>query len=217
MGRSASPHTRYRKARLYRFNGVAVHDGLPAYRRYPVQHGLCNAHHIRELTGIAEAGGQEWATRMAGLLVEMLVAVNEAKTSGKTSLNKRTLRGYRRRYRRIIGNGIDHNPLPPPTGKRGRPTMGPVRSLLKRLETNRDDVLRFASDFRVPWDNNEAERGVRMVKLQRKISGCWRSQDGAEAFLATRSYIGTARKQGKNALEAFNGLFAGTPWLPTTP
>ena len=95
--------------------------------------------------------------------------------------------------------------------------MGPVRSLLKRLETNRDDVLRFASDFRVPWDNNEAERGVRMVKLQRKISGCWRSQDGAEAFLATRSYIGTARKQGKNALEAFNGLFAGTPWLPTTP
>ena len=199
------------------FNGVAVHDGLPAYRRFPVQHGLCNAHHVRELTGIAEAGGQEWAERMAGLLVEMLVAVNEAKAAGKMSLNKRTLRGYRRRYRRIIHDGIERNPLPPPTGKRGRPAMGPVRSLLKRLETNQDDVLRFATDFRVPWDNNEAERGVRMVKLQQKVSGCWRSPQGAQAFLAMRSYIGTARKQGKNALDAFDDLFAGDPWLPATP
>ena len=196
---------------------VAVHDGLPAYRRYPVQHGLCNAHHVRELTGITEAGGQEWAQRMAALLVELLVAVNEAKALGRAGLNKPVLRGYRRRYRRIIHNGMEHNPLPPPTGKRGRPATGPVRSLLNRLETNRDDVLRFASNFHVSWDNNEAERGVRMVKLQQKVSGCWRSPQGAEAFLAMRSYMGTTRKQGKNAPDAFNDLFAGAPWLPATP
>lgn len=95
--------------------------------------------------------------------------------------------------------------------------MGPVRSLLKRLETNQNDVLRFATDFRVPWDNNEAERGVRMVKLQQKVSGCWRSPQGAQAFLAMRSYIGTARTQGKNPLDAFDDLFAGDPWLPATP
>ncbi|WP_427018384.1 IS66 family transposase [Pseudarthrobacter sp. P1] len=129
------------------FNGVAVHAGLPAYRRYPVRHGLCNAHHLRELAGIAEAGGQDWPLRMADLLVEMLVAVDGAKAAGKTSLNKWVLRGYRRRYRRLIARGVGLNPLPPPTGKRGRPAMGPVRSLLKRLDTYEDDVLRFAHDF----------------------------------------------------------------------
>lgn len=144
------------------------------------------------------------------------MALNEAKAAGATCLNKRTLRGYRPRYQRIIHERMEPNPLPPSTGKRGHPAMRPIRSLLKHLDTHRDEVLRFATDFRVPWDNNEAERGVRIVKLQQKISGCWRSPQGAEAFLAMRSYMGTARKQGKNALDAFNDLFAGDPWLPAT-
>ncbi|WP_427019251.1 IS66 family transposase (plasmid) [Pseudarthrobacter sp. P1] len=199
------------------FNGVAVHAGLPAYRRYPVRHGLCNAHHLRELAGIAEAGGQDWPLRMADLLVEMLVAVDGAKAAGKTSLNKWVLRGRRRRYRRLIARGVGLNPLPPPTGKRGRPAMGPVRSLLKRLDTYEDDVLRFAHDFTVSFDNNHAERDVRMVKLQQKVSGSWRSWEGAEAFLAVRSYVGTARKQGKNAGGALRDLFCGNPWIPATP
>lgn len=82
---------------------------------------------------------------------------------------------------------------------------------------NRDDVLRFASDFRVPFSNNEAERGIRMVKLQQKVSGSWRSWDGAEAFLAIRSYVGTACKQGANTLRALQDAFAGDPWIPATP
>jgi len=199
------------------FAGVAVHDGLPAYRKFPVQHGLCDVHHLRELAGIAEATGQQWATGLAELLVEILVAVNEARHAGRTGLNKRVLRGYRRRYRRLVAEGTRLNPLPPPTGKRGRPALGTVRSLLGRLDANRDDVLRFASDLRVPFSNNEAERAIRMVKLQQKVSGSWRSWEGAEAFLAIRSYVGTARKQGANTLRALQDAFAGEPWLPATP
>lgn len=94
--------------------------------------------------------------------------------------------------------------------------MGPVRSLVKRLDDYQDDVLRFATDFRVPF-GNYAERAIRMVKLQQKISGTFRSRGGAEAFLAVRSYVGTALKQGKNVLDALGKLFAGDPWLPATP
>ncbi|RAX45529.1 IS66 family transposase [Arthrobacter sp. AQ5-05] len=199
------------------FNGIAVHDGLPAYRRYPVQHGACNVHHLRELAGIVESGGQDWAQGISELLTEMLVAVNEAKDAGRTGLDKRALRGYRRRYRRLLAQGVVRNPLPPPTGKRGRPAQGPIRSLIRRLDDYQDDVLRFATDFRVPFGNNAAERAIRMVKLQQKISGTFRSRGGAEAFLAVRSYVGTALKQGKNVFDALGELFAGDPWLPATP
>ena len=106
------------------------------------------------------------------------------------------------------------NPPPPRTGKRGRPKLGPAAALLARLDRHRDDVLRFASDFRVPFDNNQAERDVRMAKLQQKISGGWRSESGARAFLAVRSYLSTARKNGQHALAVLRDLFAGWPWLP---
>ena len=109
-------------------------------------------------------------------------------------MNKRVLRGYRLRYERLISEGINLNPLPPPTGERGRPAMGPVRSLLKRLYIYQDEVLRFATDLRVDWSNNEAERSVRMVKLQQNVSGSWRSRAGANDFLASRSCVGPALK-----------------------
>jgi transposase len=112
------------------------------------------------------------------------------------------------------GRGQRLNPPPPRTGKRGRPKLGPAAALLARLDRHRDDVLRFASDFRVPFDNNQAERDVRMVKLQQKISGGWRSESGARAFLAVGSYLSTARKNGQHALAVLRDLFAGRPWLP---
>ncbi|MBP2376040.1 IS66 family transposase [Paeniglutamicibacter psychrophenolicus] len=204
----------------HEFNGVAVNDGLPACRKFPVRHGLCNAQIVRELAGIAEATGQQWPTGLSELLVHMLVAVNQAKAAGASGLNKRMLRGYRRRYDRLISEGISLNPLPPPTGKRGRPTQGAVRSLLRRLDDYREEVLRFATDFRGPWDNNQAERDIRMVKMQQKFSGSWRSWDGASNFLATRSYMAAARKQGKNVLEALEtlgDLLAGSPGSPPPP
>src|SRR5450756_1637650 len=98
--------------------------------------------------------------------------------------------------------------------KRGRPKLGPAGALLRRLEVYADDVLRFATDFRVPLDNNQAERDVRMVKLQQKISGGWRSETGAKAFLDVRSYLSTARKHNQGAMDVLRDLFAGRPWLP---
>lgn len=199
---------------LPNFAGVAVHDGLTSYRQYGVEHALCGAHHLRELAGIGEATGQDWPTKLADLLVEIHVAVEAAKADGATSLATRRLAGYRRRYRSLIAEGQQLNPPPPRTGKRGRPKLGPAGSLLRRLDDYQDDVLRFAVDFTVDFDNNQAERDIRMVKLQQKISGGWRSEQGARAFLDVRSYLSTARKHHQNGLDVLRQLFTTTAWIP---
>jgi len=197
------------------FTGVAVHDGLAAYRRYEqASHGLCNAHHLRELAGMAELTGQAWTTELAELLVELHVAVELAKAAGRTKLPARRLASFGRRYDAFVAQGKQLNPPPPRTGKRGRPALGPAGSLLARLETHRVDVLRFATDFAVPFDNNQAERDVRMIKLQQKISGGWRADTGAHAFLDVRSYLSTARKNGQSAMTVLRDLFDGQPWIP---
>jgi len=197
------------------FTGVAVHDGLAAYRRYEqASHGLCNAHHLRELAGMAELTGQGWTTELAQLLVELHVAVELAKAAGRTKLPARRLASFGKRYDAFVAQGKQLNPPPARTGKRGRPALGPAGSLLARLETHRADVLRFATDFAVPFDNNQAERDVRMVKLQQKISGGWRSDTGAHAFLDVRSYLSTARKNGQSAMTVLRDLFNGQPWIP---
>jgi len=199
------------------FTGVAVHDGLAAYRQYTAaEHGLCNVHHLRELAGIGELTGQSWPSELAELLVEIALAVEVARANGATALPTRRLAGYRRRYDTLVTAGKELNPPPPRTGKRGRPALGPAGSLLARLHTHREDVLRFATDLRVSFTNNEAERDVRMVKLQQKISGGWRSQTGAESFLAVRSYLSTARKHGQQAMDVLRSLFTEGAWLPAT-
>jgi len=158
------------------FTGVAVHDGLAAYRKYTAaEHAFCNIHHLRELAGIGELTGQSWPAELADLLVEMNLAVGVVRANGGTALPSSRPRGYRRRYDALIVAGKEVNPPPPRTGKRGRPALGAAGSLLARLHTHRDDVLRFATDLRVPFTNNQAESDVRMVKLQQKISGGWRS------------------------------------------
>ena len=198
------------------FTGVAVHDGLVVYRQYDqASHGLCNAHHLRELAGIGELTGQHWPAQLAELLVELQVAVQTAKDTGASSLSTRQLAGFGRRYDAVIAEGNKLNPPPPRTGKRGRPALGQAGSLLARLATHREDVLRFATDFRVPFDNNQAERDVRMVKLQQKISGGWRSDTGAHAFLDVRSYLSTARKHQQSAMDVLRDLFTGHAWIPT--
>ena len=197
------------------FAGVAVHDGFAPYRTYTgCTHALCNGHHLRELAGIDGEKGQSWAAAMSALLLELKAAVEAAKEAGAERIEAAALAGYRQRYRQIIAAGYARNPEPARTGKRGRPRQGKARSLLLRLDRYQDDVLRFAHDFAVPFDNNQAERDVRMVKLQQKISGCWRSREGAEAFLALRSYISTARKQGEGVLAVLGAAVQGEPWLP---
>ena len=196
------------------FRGTAIHDGLVVYRQYEkAQHGLCNAHHLREL-GMAELTGQAWPTQLAEMLVEQHVAVQTAKANCKTKLTARRLATFGKRYDALIAQGKQLNPPPPRTGKRRRPALGAPGSLLARLEIHRADVLRFATDFTVPFDNNQAARDVRMVKLQQKISGGWRSSTGTEAFLDIRSYLGTARKHRQSAMVVLRDLFTGQPWIP---
>lgn len=165
---------------------------------------------------MAEATGQGWPTELADLLVEMHVAVQTSKAAGNTALPTQKLAAYRRRYQKLVDDGQRQNPPPPRTGKRGRPALGPAGALLRRLDVYADDVLRFVTDFRVEFTNNQAEQDVRMVKLQQKISGGWRSPVGADAFLAVRSYLSTARKQGQGALEVLWAVFTGNPWMPAT-
>ncbi len=199
------------------FTGVAVHDGLAAYRQYTAaEHALCGAHHLRELAGIAQLTGQSWPTELASLVVEIHVAVGVARANGATAFPTVRLRSYHKRYDTLITAGKELNPPPPRTGKRGRPALGLAGSLLARLATHRAEVLRFATDFRVPLDNNQAERDVRMVKLQQKISGGWRSQTGAESFLAVRSYLSTTRKHGQQAMDVLRSPFTDGAWLPAT-
>ena len=197
------------------FGGVAVHDGFLPYKGWPCTHALCNAHHLRELSGAAEAPGQGWAGDMAALLLEIKGAVDQAKGAGAAALAPRALARYRRRYRAILAAGHVANPVPVRTGRRGPIGRSKPANLLARLDRFRDDVLRFAADFGVPFDNNQAERDIRMVKLQQKISGSWRTTEGAERFLVVRGYLSTARKQGQHVLTALRRVFEGDPWQPS--
>jgi transposase len=205
---------------LPRFQGVAVHDGWPQYRTYTsVTHALCNAHHLRELLAIIEQDpdGQSWAAKIDMLLRALHATVQETKTAGEQSLDPWTLAGYRAAYEQIIVLG--HQQTPPgliPTGKRGVIKQTPARNLLVRLDRDREQILRFAHDFRVPFDNNLAEHDLRMIKIQQKISGCWRTTTGTDRFLALRSYISTTRKQHRDTIDALARLAKHQPWLPAT-
>ena len=203
---------------LARLSGVVVHDGWSPYRTYSaVAHALCNAHHLRELDGVAEVGGQQWATDMVAFLADTWHQVLDAKAGGATSFSADKLAEVRSSYDTIIAAGHAANPAPVPTGRRGRPKKTKAANLLGRLDTYADDVLRFATNFAVPFDNNEAERQVRMVKVQQKISGGFRTKTGATAWLALRSYLATAIKNGVNPLEALQRLTVADPWMPTAP
>ncbi|MCA1680956.1 MAG: IS66 family transposase, partial [Actinobacteria bacterium] len=190
------------------FEGVAVHDGWQPYRSYTgCEHALCNGHHLRELVA-AEEAGHSWPLAMSCLLLEAKDAVEVALSAGRQALSAGALVELAERYEAIIASGHDEHPAIE-RGKRSK-----AHNLLLRLEHDSDDVLRFAHDFRVPFTNNQAEQDIRMVKLQQKISGGFRTTEGAERFLAVRSYISTARKHGLGALDALSQLSAGAAWLP---
>jgi hypothetical protein len=194
------------------FTGVAGHDGYTPYRRYGSAHGLCNAHHLRELAAIVDADPtQTWADDLARLLGEIHDTVRHAHAVGAHGLDEHLLDSYRCRYQTIIDVGRAAHPSPPGHGARSA-----AANLLARLSGFWRDVLRFAYDLRVPFDNNLSERGIRMVKLRQKISGCLRSWAGAETFCAIRSYLSTARKHRINALDALTQLHQDQAWLPGT-
>jgi len=194
------------------FGGDAIHDAWGSYWVYECRHGLCNAHHLRELTYLIERWGQAWAAEMKRLLKEMKAAVDQAKAAGERALSSERLAAFEAEYERILKEGDRANPPPVRLpGQKGRLKQTAARNLLDRLRRYRTETLRFAHDFRVPFDNNAAERDLRMMKVQQKVSGGFRSVRGAEAFCRIRSYVVSARKQGHNVLSALSQVFLGSP------
>ena len=197
---------------IAKMKGVAIHDGWKPYRSYDVLHQLCNSHHLRELEAVAVVFSQGWADEMIGVLVEAKEAVEAARAEGRDRLDDKVLHSIRVRYGKLIQKGWAANPAPA-VGKRSGYEKK-AANLLARLDTQRADVLRFATDFSLSWDNNQAERDVRMVKLQQKISGSWRTLTGAQHYCAIRSYVSTMKKHGQPVLAGLRLLFEGGVWLP---
>ncbi len=195
------------------FLGTAVHDHWKSYFSFPSKHGLCNSHHLRELTYIDERYQQSWANNMAKLLCEIKNKVAVEKTH-RNCLDDKTLKDYQDRYEKILDAAEKANPPPQPKTKkrkRGRPKQTEPKNLLDRMRDYARETLAFMYDFDVPFDNNLAERDVRMIKVQQKISGTFRSDFGAKYFCRNRSYISTAKKQKFNVLEAIVACFLNQP------
>jgi transposase len=202
------------------YKGVSVHDGWASYNHYAeCQHALCNAHHLRELTLVLEQLGQGWAGDFIGLLVELKEAVERAVVLGQKQLCAEYLAETEKRYQQMIEQGLAANPPPaggwPKSGKgRGRAKKSKARNLVERLGRQRESVLRFAYRFDVPFDNNQAERDIRMVKVQQKVAGGFRSWEGARYFCRIRGYLSTLRKQGADLLDALRLTLSGEPPMP---
>ncbi len=203
------------------FTGTAVHDHWKPYCKYDAcAHALCNAHHLRELHWIDTQYQQSWAKDMAELLLAIKAAV-QATPEPAMSLAPPEREAFAKRYDEVVQSGFDANPTPvsPPEGerrKRGRPKQPPAVNLLIRLRDFKGEVLAFMSDFRVPFDNNQGERDIRMVKVKQKVSGGFRTLEGAKRFGRIRGYISTARKQAKNVFEAIRDAFDGHPFIPSS-
>ncbi len=201
---------------LPEFKGIAVHDHWKSYFTFnDCQHALCNAHHLRELRFIHEQYEQEWAQDMAKLLV------NIKKRTENTALGKlpqKELNQFEEEYDRLIQQGLEANPPPsiPLPKRRGRKKQSPPKNLLDRLKEFKAQTLAFMVDFRVPFDNNLAERDVRMIKVKQKISGSFRTQHGADTFSALRSYISTVRKNNLNVIASLHNALLGKPFLPSS-
>jgi transposase len=203
---------------LPNFKGRAIHDFWKPYFKYDCDHGLCNAHHLRELIFLNEQHDQLWAKDMIDCLLDIKKAVDEAKISTHT-LFKKQIRKFEQRYQKILHKGYNENPLPKIKSnkkKRGRPKKSKAQNLLERLDEHRKEVLAFMYDFKVPFDNNLVERDLRMAKVQQKISGTFRSQGGSRAFCRIRSYISTVRKNAVNVIDAIGNAFQGYPFLPSS-
>ena len=197
---------------LPHFRGVATHDAYRSYLKRNGPQGLCNAHLVRELTALEETTRQRWPTRLKTLLFDVKERVDQAREQGQTALAPEKLAAFEAEYDRLIRRAQRSNPRPARIpGQRGRARASPARNLAERLRDHKQSVLRFMHDFRVPFDNNQAERDLRMMKVKLKVSGCFRSAEGARVFASVRGYISTVRKQGYQALAALRDLLDGKP------
>lgn len=194
---------------LSRFLGTSVHDRWASYEKYGFDHAYCNAHILRDLKFLHENMGVAWASEMIGLLT----MANKAKKENKLTLQMAN--NIKEKYNNIIAKAIEIEkkkkaPIKPKP-KRGRPPTSKTLRMINMFFEKQKEVLRFIDYEEVPFDNNLAERDLRMVKLKQKISGCFRSDQGQETFFRTRSYISTVRKQGQNVFQAIELAMMGSP------
>jgi transposase len=190
------------------FKGILCHDHWKPYYKIDCTHALCNAHHLRELTRAWEQDAQQWAQKLKNLLE----TINRQVTDAGGALDPQESKKYRLKYRALIKKGEIECPEPvssPQKGKRGRIKKSKSRNLLERLRDYEQDTLRFMDDERVPFSNNMGENDIRMTKVQQKISGCFRSMDGAQIFCRVRGFLSTCRKQGVKSSHALELLFNG--------
>ena len=204
---------------LPKFTGTLIHDGWRPYRALTCSHGLCNAHHLRELTYVFEELKQDWA----GDLIKVLTNANHLNNTncadGKVPdyaepgycLKVKELRAQ---YEAILDQGDKVNPRAASSGKRGVTKQSKAANLIGRLREYADDVWRFMEQPDVPFTNNIAEQAVRMPKVKQKVSGCFRTTQGADTFCTIRSYLATMHKQGARIFESLVHTFRGSPPQP---
>jgi len=174
---------------------------------------------VRELIFAHEQGQRTWAGQMKALLVESKRAVDMATAQAQTALPPAQIADYEQRYVALLPAGLEeeHHDPSPPSGQRGRKKQHTSKNLLARLAQYQAETLAFMKDFAVPFDNNLAERDLRMMKVKQKVSGCFRTTTGAHAFCRIRSDISTMKKQGHNVITALQSVFSGTPLVPDVP
>lgn len=201
---------------LPHFTGRAVHDHWSSYQTFDnCCHAYCNAHHLRELQFITDQYQQPWAEQMSQLLLDMKGQVEKA-AQHTSALEANRIAEFETRFDAIIKAGQIANPpnMTHCPKRRGRRKQSPPKNLLDRLDKHKAEVLAFMTDFNVPFDNNLAERDIRMVKVKQKISGGFRTETGAKTFCAIRSYISTVKKNGRNVIDSIAGALSGNPFIP---
>ncbi len=201
---------------LPRFQGTSVHDGWRSYFLYACSHALCLVHLLRELTFLAEEQSLEWAADLKALLLDMKEAADEAREQGLAMLHPLEVEDWQAQFVALVAHADATTPTAQaPPGKKGRAKQSAARNLLSRLIGDQEAVLAFLHRLVVPFDNNQAERDVRMVKVQQKVSGSFRSEAGATAFCRIRGYLSTLRKQGLALLASLEATLRGHPILPS--
>jgi len=199
---------------LPEYSGVAVHDHYPSYFKFLCDHAECCAHLLREFKFLHEEMDLEWAAEMSKLLIEAKEEKERAIANGRWTLEESVEKVFDSAYDEIVAKALSLHPPPEPNGKRGRPKKSRPRRMAERLRDFKSETLAFIYDFDVPFDNNQAERDIRMMKLKGKISGCFREKSFSDDWCRIRSYISTAMKNGVNVLDALARAHAGTPFVP---
>jgi transposase/uncharacterized coiled-coil protein SlyX len=198
------------------FKGISIHDAWASYFLYDCEHALCLVHLLRELVFQAEQQGAVWAAELKDLLLSMKQATQQARAQGKHWLDPLEVLDWELAFLRLLDEGDQVTPrATAPPGTKGRIKQSAARNLLDRVRKHQKAVFCFLEDLRVDFDNNLAERDLRMLKVQQKVSGCFRSLAGAQAFSRIRGYLSTLRKQGLPLLPALQATLCGHPLLPS--